>query len=140
MPETAHQPTPFDRLGGSAVVRQIVDRFYDLMDQQPDYAELRALHAADLTPMRDSLTGFLTAWAGGPRDWFVDNPGVCMMSTHARIAVTPETADQWCDAMASAIADAPVEPELGAQMSEALNAMAQGMVRRARAEQSVTGG
>lgn len=132
MPVTEQLETPFDRIGGAPVVRQIVDRFYDLMDQNPAYAQLRALHAPDLAPMRDSLTGFLTAWAGGPRDWFVEHPGVCMMSTHARIEVTPETADQWCDAMASAVADSPVEPELGAKMIEALNAMAQGMARRTR--------
>lgn len=132
MPEIAQPQTPFDRIGGAPVVRRIVDRFYDLMDQNLAYAQLRALHADDLAPMRDSLAGFLTAWAGGPRDWFVDHPGVCMMSTHARIEVTSETADQWCDAMASAIADAAVEPELGAKMAEALNAMAQGMARRAR--------
>jgi len=128
--ETERPQTPFDRIGGASVVRQIVDRFYDLMDQNPAYAPLRALHAPDLEPMRDSLTGFLIAWVGGPRDWFVQNPGVCMMSTHARIDVTTDTADQWCDAMACAIADSPVDPELGAKMAEALTAMARGMARR----------
>lgn len=131
MAEQQPPQTPFDRMGGAQVVRRIVDRFYDLMDQDLAYAPLRALHAPDLEPMRDSLTGFLTAWAGGPRDWFVEHPGVCMMSTHARIDVTKDTADQWCDAMARAIADAPVDPELGAKMAEALTAMAQGMARRA---------
>jgi hemoglobin len=129
--ETEPPRTPFDRIGGASVVRRIVDRFYDLMDQNPAYAQLRALHAPDLEPMRDSLTGFLIAWAGGPRDWFAEHPGVCMMSTHARINVTKDTADQWSDAMASAIADSPVDPELGAKMAEALTAMAQGMARRA---------
>ncbi len=129
--QTDRPRTPFDRIGGAPVVRRIVDRFYDLMDQDPAYAPLRKLHAPDLEPMRDSLTGFLIAWAGGPRDWFVENPGVCMMSTHARIDVTRETAEQWCNAMACAIADSPVDPELGAKMAEALTAMAQGMVPRA---------
>ncbi len=73
----------------------------------------------------------LTAWLGGPRDWFVENPGVCMMSAHARIPVTAETAAQWSDAMGRAIADSDVDPAIGAKMAEALASMAQGMIRRA---------
>ena len=32
---------------------------------------------ADLLPVRVSLTQFLSAWLGGPRDWFVARPGAC---------------------------------------------------------------
>ena len=64
---TATRPrTAFDLVGGARLVRRVVDRFYDLMDADAEYAELRLLHAPDLSPMRDSLTGFLTAWLGGP--------------------------------------------------------------------------
>ena len=97
------QQAPYDLVGGAVVVRNIVDRFYDLMDQEDAYRELRALHAPELGPMRVSLAGFLNAWLGGPRDWFDDHPGVCMMSAHARLPITGETADQWCDAMRRAI-------------------------------------
>ena len=31
----AGEPTPFERLGGEAGVRALVDRFYDLMDLEP---------------------------------------------------------------------------------------------------------
>lgn len=123
--------TPFELIGGAQSVHQVVGRFYDLMDQEPAYAQLRALHAPDLDAMRRSLAGFLTAWLGGPRDWFVENPGVCMMSAHARIPVTAETAAQWSDAMGRAIADSDVDPAIGAKMAEALASMAQGMIRRA---------
>ena len=122
--------SPYDLIGGSAVVRRFVDRFYDLMDQDPRYAELRALHAPDLAPMRASLAGFLNAWLGGPRDWFEQRPGACMMSAHARVPVTPETAGQWADAMGRALLDADVDAGLAARMSEAFARMAGGMVRR----------
>jgi len=124
--------TPYDLVGGAERVRAIVDRFYDLMDQEEGFAELRALHAADLAPMRASLSGFLTGWLGGPRDWFVDNPGKCMMSLHAPIAVTPQTAGQWIEAMRRAITDAAVDPEIAARMIEALTGMARGMIRAPR--------
>lgn len=125
--------TPFDLVGGADIVRKIVDRFYDLMDEEPAYGRLRGLHASDLAPMRSSLSGFLTAWLGGPRDWFTEHPGVCVMSAHARIAVDQETADQWADAMRRAIYESPVDADLGAKLSEALTSMAQGMIRRAAA-------
>jgi len=123
--------TPFERAGGAEVVRQIVDRFYDLMEHDPAYAALRALHADDLAAMRASLTGFLTAWLGGPRDWFVEHPGVCVMSAHARVAVDGETADQWIHAMRRAILESPVDDELRARMTESLTAMALAMIQRA---------
>ncbi|MBL8549648.1 MAG: group II truncated hemoglobin [Hyphomonadaceae bacterium] len=122
--------TPFDLLGGRDTMQAIVDRFYDLMDSDPAYAELRAMHAPDLTKMRRSLAGFLTAWAGGPRDWFEENPGKCMMSAHDPFAISPAIAGQWAEAMRRAIADvAPANAALAAQMGEILAKMAQGMAR-----------
>lgn len=126
----SEKQTPFDMIGGASVVRQIVGRFYDLMDSERAYAALRAMHAEDLAPMRDSLAGFLNAWLGGPRDWFSDHPGVCVMSAHARLSIDAETAEQWMDAMRRAVAEAPIDPEFGSKMLEALSGMAQGMVRR----------
>ena len=58
--------TAYETIGGASAVRAFVDRFYDLMEGEPAYAALRALHAPDLGPMRESLAGFLTAWLGGP--------------------------------------------------------------------------
>jgi hemoglobin len=120
--------TPFDLVGGGNVVRQIVERFYDLMEQDPAYAPLRALHAADLGPMRASLAGFLNAWLGGPRDWFLEKPGRCMMSAHRGVAMDVTVAQQWGDAMTRAIADSPVAPELGRKMAATLSDLALQMV------------
>ena len=122
--------TPYEMVGGAETVQLIVDRFYDLMDQHPGFAELRALHAPDLAPMRESLTGFLTAWLGGPRDWFALNPGKCVMSVHGKIAVTAQTARQWSEAMRLAIADFVQDEKLATGMADALEGMARNMVRR----------
>lgn len=121
--------TPYEMVGGAGTVRRIVDRFYDLMDLEPGFAELRALHADDLAPMRESLTGFLIAWLGGPRDWFARNPGKCVMSLHATVTVSSLTARQWSDAMRLAIADFVFDEHLATRMADALEGMAQGMVR-----------
>ena len=108
-PETPR--TPFYMLGGMPVFEAIAQRFYDLMDEDPAYAELRAMHAADLSPMRESLPQFLAGWAGGPRDWFEAHPDRCMMSIHKPFRITASAADQWAGAMQRAIADVAPEPK-----------------------------
>jgi hemoglobin len=126
-PETE---TPFDAIGGASTIRRIVNRFYDLMDTDPAYAELREIHAPDLTPMRGSLAGFLDGWLGGPRDWFEANPGRCMMSVHATVPVSRESAGQWVDAMGRALDEAEVEPDLRALIKQAFGNMARNMAAR----------
>jgi len=126
-PETE---TPFDAIGGASTVRRIVNRFYDLMDTDPAYAELREIHAPDLTPTRGSLAGFLDGWLGGPRDWFEANPGRCMMSMHATVPVSRNSAGQWVDAMGRALDEAEVEPTLKALIKQAFGNMARNMAAR----------
>ena len=57
---------PYERLGGEQGVRDLVDRFYDLMDTLPEAKQIRDLHPADLTESRDKLFKFLSGWLGGP--------------------------------------------------------------------------
>jgi hemoglobin len=122
--------SPFERIGGHGAMQAITDRFYDLMDADPAYAELRAMHAADLSFMRQSLPLFLAGWAGGPRDWFEANPGKCMMSAHGGFAINRDTAGQWAEAMTRAIAETEVaDREIAGAMAEVLGRMAKGMAR-----------
>ncbi|MFP5395591.1 MAG: group II truncated hemoglobin [Alphaproteobacteria bacterium] len=130
MPAEVPVTSPFERIGGHQAMRAITERFYDLMDQEPGYAELRAIHAEDLTPMREALPLFLAGWAGGPRDWFERNPGKCMMSMHAPFPITRQTAEQWADAMTRAIAETELaDREVAEAMSDVLTRMAKGMAR-----------
>jgi hemoglobin len=130
MTDTAPLPTPYEQLGSRPAIDRVVGRFYDLMDTDPAYAELRAMHGADLSRMKDALAGFLTGWAGGPRDWFDANPGKCMMSMHAGLPITQRSARQWVHAMQRAfdecgLADHPV----ALLMNERFRMMAGGMAQ-----------
>lgn len=128
--DVATPTTPFHRLGGRPVFEAICERFYDLMESDPAYADLRAMHAPDLARMRQSLAGFLSGWAGGPRDWFEENPGKCMMSAHKPFAITPAVAAQWSECMKRAIADCDTaDDELAKAMGGVLEQMALGMGR-----------
>lgn len=130
-PETATVPrTPFDRIGGHAALRRLTDTFYDLMDSDPAYRELRAMHASDLAPMRESLPLFLAGWSGGSREWFDRHPGKCMMSMHAPFPITTQTAVQWSHAMRRAISAADIaDQEVADAFAETLTRMALGMAR-----------
>ena len=130
--DTATRPaTPYDRIGGREPIAQMVSRFYELMDSDPAFADLRAMHAPDLTPMRGSLTDFLMAWMGGPRDWFEQRPGACMMSAHKSVGVTRETADQWVSAMRRAAEETLDDPAFVEAMVDAFHQMSMGMARNA---------
>lgn len=122
--------TPFDQLGGHDTFQAICDRFYVLMDQDPAYAAVRALHAPDLARIKVALAQFLAGWAGGPRDWFEQNPGRCMMSVHKPYTITKEAAAQWADCMRRAINEVAPEPaDMAKAMGEALSDLARGMGR-----------
>jgi hemoglobin len=130
--DTATRPaSPYDRIGGREPIARMVSRFYDLMEHDADYADLRALHAPDLTPMKGSLTDFLMAWMGGPRDWFEQRPGACMMSAHKNVGVTRETAEQWVSAMRRAAEETLDDPAFVEAMIDAFSQMSMGMARNA---------
>lgn len=123
----AVQQTAFDQIGGATPVATMVNAFYDLMETDPAYARLRAIHAEDLTPMRASLAGFITGWLGGPRDWFAARPGVCMMSLHRAMPIDAELGRQWVDAMSRAMDQAGIAPDMAEALRDAFGRMSVNM-------------
>jgi hemoglobin len=70
-PQADPQPSAFDLLGGEPGVRQLVDRFYDLMDLDERFVHLRSLHPNVLDGSRDKLFWFCAAgWAARPFERF----------------------------------------------------------------------
>ena len=97
---TALSATPYDLLGGDAGVHRLVDRFYEIMETEPEAAPIRAMHAADLGPMRDKLFQFMSGWLGGPRRYTG-----CIMSAHRPFAIGAAERDQWLMCMRRALAE-----------------------------------
>ena len=61
--------TPFAWIGGEARVKALVERFYDLMELEPNYISLRAAHGSTLDNARQRLFWFLCGWLGGPQHY-----------------------------------------------------------------------
>lgn len=104
--------TLYELTGGEETVKRIVNRFYDLMDTDPRFTVLRAMHAPDLGPMRETLTQFLCGWLGGPRTYF-ERPGHnCVVSAHKAFAIGELERDEWVACMRQAMVECDVPDEL----------------------------
>ncbi len=118
---TAEAPsgTPFVRLGGEDGVRALVDRFYDLMDLEPHYAALRAIHPADLAGSRDKLHWFLCGWLGGP-NLYIERYGHPMLrARHMPYRIGIAERDQWMACMIQAMQERAVDEALAQRLAEA---------------------
>jgi hemoglobin len=122
--------TPFERLGGAPGVRGLVDRFYDLMDLEPAYAGIRALHPADLSGSRDKLFWFLCGWFGGP-DLYISRFGhPRLRARHLPYAIGIAERDQWMACMMQALQEQAVDPLLAQRLTEAFFGTADWMRNR----------
>lgn len=111
--------TPFERLGGEARVRELVDRFYDLMDLEPGYAELRAVHGSELDDARQKLFWFLCGWLGGPQHYVERFGHPRLKQRHMPFKVGLMARDQWLTCMDQAMVEAAVPEELRGQLNKA---------------------
>jgi hemoglobin len=104
--------TPYQLLGGDAAVRDLVDRFYDLMDTVPEYYGIRKLHPQDLSGSRDKLYMFLSGWLGGP-GLYVEKFGHPMLrARHLPFSIGVAERDAWLACMLQAMEDTGVEETL----------------------------
>jgi len=106
------EPTVFERIGGEARVRELVDRFYDLMDLDADLADLRAAHGPSLDQARQKLFWFLCGWMGGPNYYIerFDHPR--LRARHLPFSIGTKERDQWVICMGRAMQQIGVEPAL----------------------------
>ena len=111
--------TPYDRLGGEPGVRALVDRFYDLMELEPAYAGIRALHPSDMAGSRDKLHWFLCGWLGGPNLYIERFGHPRLRARHLPYAIGLAERDQWMACMMQAMQDEGVDNTLAQRLTEA---------------------
>ena len=110
--------TPFDLVGGEQNVRKLVDRFYDLMDEDPDYFGIRQLHPASLAGSREKLFKFLMGWLGGPPLYEQEYGHPRLRARHLPYAIASAERDQWMACMIRAMADVDLEESLRKRLAQ----------------------
>ena len=113
------QPTLYELIGGEEKLRGLVDRFYDLMDLEPAFAGIRALHPTALEGSRDKLFWFLSGWTGGP-NLFIERFGhPRLRARHLPYAIATSERDQWLACMDQAMREVGVDSALQAHLQKA---------------------
>jgi hemoglobin len=115
----ATERTAFDWLGGEARVKALVERFYDLMDLEPGYKELRAVHGSDLASAREKLFMFLCGWLGGPQHYIERFGHPRLRARHMPFVIDTQGRDQWLACMDQAMGEIGVDEVLRAKLREA---------------------
>ncbi|MBK1891043.1 group II truncated hemoglobin [Undibacterium sp. 14-3-2] len=95
----------YELIGGAEKLREMVDRFYDLMELEPEFASIRVMHPTPLDSSRDKLFWFLSGWMGGP-DLYISQFGhPRLRARHLPYAIASDERDQWLRCMAWAMQD-----------------------------------
>ena len=127
--------TFFELLGGEAHgvenVRKLVEAFYDVMDSDPKFQPLRAMHPADLTSSREKLFMFLTGWTGGPQLYTERYGHPMLRKKHLPFAVDESARDQWMYCMFVAMQLIGIEETLKTKLAEQLYGVADFMRNKA---------
>jgi hemoglobin len=110
--------TPYEWIGGDDTVKALVERFYDLMDLEPQYAALRAAHGNELANARQKLYWFLCGWLGGPQHYTdrFGHPRLRMRHMPFRIGIKER--DQWLACMNQAMQEVGVDPVLRKRLNQ----------------------
>lgn len=113
------QNTHYERLGGEQVVRQLVDRFYQLMDELPEASDIRKIHAPDLTDTSEKLFMFLSGWLGGPPLYMEKYGHPRLRQRHMAFTIGKKERDQWMLCMNTALQDLAIAEPLKSELSAA---------------------
>lgn len=111
--------TPYEILGQEGI-SALADAFYEAMDELPQAAEVRAMHAENLDSIKRMLAAYLTGWMGGPPVYQAIRGTVCLTEPHEPYAIGPKERDQWLLCMDEALNRINASEELKAMLKTAL--------------------
>jgi hemoglobin len=95
-------------LGGRSGVLELVERFYDIMEQtEPELSALHELDAAGKVSRRnrDRFGLFLLGWLGGPDDYVRQHGHPRLRMRHAGVPIDIGKRDAWLRCMSAALGE-----------------------------------
>lgn len=117
--------TVHELVGGTEQFLELVDRFYDRVEQDPP---LRAVYPEDLAPGKRALGLFLAQYWGGPSTYSDERGHPRLRMRHSPFTVTPDGAARWATHMLAAIASMDWHPAATEAVSEYVRRFAPSMV------------
>lgn len=116
--------TLYERLGGEAELRHLVQHFYHHMDELSEAKSIRDMHAPSLKSAEDKLFMFLSGWMGGP-SLFIEKFGhPRLRQRHITFAIDESARDQWMLCMKHALDDVVTDQSLRDELIYALHEVA----------------
>jgi hemoglobin len=131
MQATEPQNDHYRRIGGEAKVRQLVQRFYHLMDELPEAHRIRKMHHISLKSAEDKLFMFLSGWMGGPQLYVEKFGHPRLRQRHLPFSVGDTERDQWMMCMTQALDDVVEDEALRTELKVAFQKVADFMRNQA---------
>jgi hemoglobin len=97
--------TPYELIGGEPAVKQLVHRFYELMDELPEAYAVRQLHPESLAGSEEMLFEYLSGWLGGPNLYIAKKGHPRLRMRHAPYAIGARERDEWMLCMTQALTE-----------------------------------
>jgi len=116
--------TYYERVGGEAKLRELVQHFYNDMDTLIECQTIRAMHASDLKEAEDKLFMFLSGWMGGPSLYMEKFGHPRLRMRHINFAIDEDARDQWMLCMQHALNDVIDDEILREELMQALYGVA----------------
>ncbi len=106
-------PTVFDAVGGQQFFDDLVDRFYDAVEQD---ALLRPMYPANMQPSRARLVGFLAQYWGGPATYSEHRGHPRLRMRHLPFRIGEAERDAWLKHMQASLDSACLADGSGAAL------------------------
>ncbi len=119
------------QMGGEEGVRRLVDRFYDVMDEDSSVGVLRQMHAKTLKSSRQKLFEFLSGWLGGPQLYIEKHGHPRLRQRHLPFKIDHHARDQWMYCMRVAVEETVDSAELKEALLQAFHDLADHMRNQA---------
>ncbi|ADC48443.1 globin family protein [Alkalihalophilus pseudofirmus OF4] len=123
----SNQMTPYEALGGEAVLSELVDTFYSYVANHPDLAPL---FPKDLTETARKQKQFLTQFLGGPSLYTEEHGHPMLRARHMPFPISKNEAEAWLSCMNKAMDTVNVEGLIREYMMERLTMTAHHMVNK----------
>lgn len=106
------ESTPYEELGGSDRVEELVNAFYDQVEESSPV--LRAMLPANTAGSRKKLFQFLSGWMGGPPLYWEQWGHPRLRMRHARFVIDDTAEGEWMRCMTAALDEIGTNPDLHA--------------------------